>query len=266
MRADAPLLEPSCGLSRRGWGMAGLAALAFHACAAALALTLDPGEADAALGAPATEVSIEFAAPKAEATDLPPGPEAEDSAASPALQEQRAEVEKTDAPKATPTETEDPDRVVSPDAPEKPSEEPLKSRVTTHASTESVASEAAAPQAIENAPEAPRQVAPAQGTGESAQRVRAAWQKELVAHINRNKRYPAGPARRNEEITLSFTLDRLGRVVAVNVVRSSGDRAFDEAAMAMMRRSDPVPMPPARVADEGLTFTLPILFRAKGRG
>lgn len=266
MSLDAPLIESSCGLSRRGWGVAGLAALLVHLGAAALALTLDPGEADAALGAPATEVSIELAAPKTEATDLPPGPEAVDSAASPALQEQRAEVERTDAPKATPTETEEPDRVVSPDAPEKPSEEPLKSTVTTQASTESTASEAAAPQAIERALEAPRQTAPAQGTGDSAQRVRAAWQKELVAHINRNKRYPAGPARRNEAITLSFTLDRAGHVVAVSVTQSSGDRAFDEAALAMMRRSDPVPLPPPRVADEGLTFSLPVLFRAKGRG
>jgi periplasmic protein TonB len=264
--AEAPLLKPSCGLSRRGWSAAGLAALVVHACAAGFALALGPEEADAALGAPATEVSIELAAPKAEASDLPPGPEAEDSAASPALQEQRAEVEKTDAPKATPTEAEDPDRVVSPDAPEKPSEEPLKSTVTTQASTESAASEAAAPQAIENAPEAPRQTAPAQGSGDSAQRVRAAWQRELVAHLNRNKRYPAGQARRNEAITLSFALDRLGRVVSVAVIKSSGDRAFDEAAVAMVRRSDPVPQPPPRVADEGLTFTLPVLFRAKGRG
>ncbi len=47
---------------------------------------------------------------------------------------------------------------------------------------------------------------------------------------------------------------------------SSGDRAktaFDEAARAMMQRADPVPPPPPLVADEGLTFTLPVDFRVK---
>jgi hypothetical protein len=30
----------------------------------------------------------------------------------------------------------------------------------------------------------------------------------------------------------------------------------------MLKRSDPVPAPPPLVADEGLTFTLPVVFRA----
>jgi hypothetical protein len=33
----------------------------------------------------------------------------------------------------------------------------------------------------------------------------------------------------------------------------------------MVRRSDPVPQPPPLVADEGLSFTLPVIFRVKGR-
>jgi hypothetical protein len=31
----------------------------------------------------------------------------------------------------------------------------------------------------------------------------------------------------------------------------------------MIRRSDPVPMPPPLIAEEGLTFTLPVIFRVK---
>jgi len=41
---------------------------------------------------------------------------------------------------------------------------------------------------------------------------------------------------------------------------------FDQAALAMVRRSDPVPPPPPLVADEGLSFTLPVIFRVKGKG
>jgi TonB family protein len=57
----------------------------------------------------------------------------------------------------------------------------------------------------------------------------------------------------------------MGHVLSTSIVKGSGDRAFDEAALAMVRRSDPVPQPPPLVADEGLSFTLPVIFRVKGR-
>jgi TonB family protein len=97
-------------------------------------------------------------------------------------------------------------------------------------------------------------------------RIKAAWQKQLVAHLDRHKRYPAEAARRSVELTVSFTLDRMGHVVAAQVIRGSGDAGFDAAALSMMRRADPVPKPPALVADEGLNFTLPVIFRARDRG
>ncbi len=50
---------------------------------------------------------------------------------------------------------------------------------------------------------------------------------------------------------MSFELDRIGHVLTARVERSSGDPAFDEAAIAMLRRADPVPVPPPLVADEG---------------
>jgi periplasmic protein TonB len=34
----------------------------------------------------------------------------------------------------------------------------------------------------------------------------------------------------------------------------------------MIRRSDPVPQPPPAVVQEGLSFTLPVIFRAKHGG
>ena len=49
-------------------------------------------------------------------------------------------------------------------------------------------------------------------------------------------------------------------------MRGSGDAAFDQAALDMLKRSDPVPAPPPLVADEGLSFTLPVIFRVKGKG
>lgn len=253
-------------ITPRGWMLALVGAVAIHGgCVAAALGTWMPESDEAALGAPAIEIGIELTSPRNEASDLPPGPEAEASAASPAVDEQKAVVEKTELPKDTPTETEDPDRTVALNPTEKPKEEePTKAAVPTAASTESVASEATAPPAVEAAREAERSVAPAQGTGESAQRIKAGWQKELVAHLNRYKRYPPSAARRSIEVVVSFTLDRAGRVVAANVVKGSGDASFDDAALSMMKRADPVPQPPARVADEGLTFTVPVVFRDRG--
>ena len=52
-------------------------------------------------------------APGSEPSDLPPGPEAEASAASPAQVEQEEDGEETDLPKDEPVESEKPDRVVT---------------------------------------------------------------------------------------------------------------------------------------------------------
>jgi len=95
--------------------------------------------------------------------------------------------------------------------------------------------------------------------------VRATWQKELLAHLDKHKRYPAERGQKSAEIQVRFTLDRMGRVLSTSIEKGSGDKAFDEAALAMVRRSNPMPQPPPVVADEGLSFTLPVIFRVKGK-
>jgi protein TonB len=253
--------------SRRLWILAGVGALALHIGCAALAIAhMQTDDPDDSLGAPAIEIGFEIMAPKVEATDLPPGPDTDASVASPALAEQQAVVKDTDLPQAVPTETEDPDRIVTTNDTKKPEKEEQEvAAVQTQASTESVAAEATATPSSEAIPEGPRSVAPALGTGESARRIRATWTKELVAHLDRHKRYPAERQQKTAEIVISFELDRTGHVVSTSIVKGSGDTAFDEAALAMVRRSDPVPQPPPLVADEGLNFTLPVIFRVKGK-
>jgi TonB family protein len=253
--------------SRRLWIAAGIAALALHLGGAALAVGhLAADDPDAALGAPAIEIGLELTSPRQEATDLPAGPDSDASVASPALAEQKTELKDTELPKDTPTETDDPDRVVTPNEVNKPVKEDTKvATVQTAASQESVAAEATATPSSDNIEQGQRSVAPAQGIGETAQRVRATWQKELMAHLDRHKRYPAERALKSAEIVVGFVLDRMGHVLSTNIVKGSGDAAFDEAALAMVRHSDPVPAPPPLVADEGLNFTLPVIFRVKGK-
>ena len=156
--------------------------------------------------------------------------------------------------------------MVTPNDVKKPVEDEAKvATVATEASQESVAAEATATPSSDNIPQAARSVAPALGTGDTARRVRATWQKELIAHLDKHKRYPADRALKSAEIVLGFALDRKGHVLSASIVKGSGDTAFDEAALAMIRRSDPVPQPPPVIADEGLNFTLPVIFRIKGK-
>jgi protein TonB len=253
--------------SRRLWILAGIGALALHiGCAGLVIAHLQTDDPEDSLGAPAIEIGLEMMAPRQEVTDLPPGPETDASVASPALAEQQAVVNDTDLPKDVPTETEEPDRVVTTNDTKKPEKEEQEvAAVQTQASTESVAAEATATPSSEAIPEGPRSVAPAIGTGESARRVRATWTKELIAHLDKHKRYPAERQQKTAEIIVSFVLDRTGHVLSTSIARGSGDTAFDEAALAMVRRSDPVPQPPPLIADEGLNFTLPVIFRVKGK-
>lgn len=218
-----------------------------------------------ALGSPAIEINLDLAAPREDQDNLPPGPAADDSAASVSTAEQHKEIEDKELPRERPVESDDAERVVAPDVPKEKIFKPAKIEAKAQQASDSIASEAAAVPRIEIAKEAPKSTAPSPGTGASAQLIRMAWQKKLVAHINRYKRYPAGAVRRTAQITVAFTLDRVGHVVATGVQSSSGDPAFDQAALTMMRKADPVPPPPPLLADNGLSFSMPVIFQSKGR-
>jgi protein TonB len=260
-------LETERKPSRRLWILAAVGALALHIGGAALAVAhLQTDDPESELGGQAIEIGLEMSSPHLDAADLPAGPDADASAASPALAEQKAVVKETELPKDVPTETEDPDRVVAPNDSQKPKEDdPKVAQVQTSASTESVAQEAMATPSVEDVPEG-RSQAPVQGSGKSLQRLRASWFAELSAHFEKHKRTPAVVKFKNVKVVVNVAFDRMGHIVSSSIAESSGDAAYDEAALAMLRRSDPVPRPPPLIADEGLSYTLPVLFRVKERG
>jgi TonB family protein len=265
--ADIGMGNAPSHLSRPIWMFAGAAALAIHVGCVTLALSsVRSDDPDQDLGAPAIEIGVALMSPQREPTELAVGPDTDASAAAPEEVEQKKVVETTNLPKAIPKQTDDPDRVVSPDDNKKiTKEEPKTASVQADPSQASVASEATAMPSIESAPPAPRSVAPSPGVGESAARARITWEKELAAHFNKYKRYPDSRAMANAQVVVSFVLDRRGHVLSTHIVQGSGDAAFDNAAIAMLHRSDPVPPPPPLVADDGLTFTLPVIFQAKER-
>ncbi|HEY5226853.1 MAG TPA: TonB family protein [Methylovirgula sp.] len=250
----------------RLWMLAAAATLALHAGAFALVLHhLKPEDVDDELGAPAIEVGIEFAAPHLEQTDLPIGPVADDSMASPAVVEQRANVKETQLPKEQPIESDDPDRLVAPEDAKRPKEdEPTIKATDAMPSPELTPSQAAAPPVSEAAQPSEHSTAPVQGIGKSDLRALVTWEKKLVVHLSKHKRYPSSERRRDVKVIVSFTIDRSGHLLSATIAGGSGDAAFNTAALGMLKRSDPLPAPPPSIADDGLTFKVPIIFHARG--
>jgi periplasmic protein TonB len=251
-------------ISRSIWVWAACGALALHAGGAAIALsTMRPSDTDD-LGAPAIVIGVDLLSPHRDPSNLPVGPDTDASAPSPAVVEQKEVVQKTDLPKAVPTDTDDPDRVVSPNDSQKPIKDEEKvSTAQADPSEASSAMEQTAMPSIESAQESAKSVAPSQGTSDSAVRERVTWEKELAAHFNKFKRYPPDRAMQSAEVVVGFVLDRVGHVLSARIVKGSGDASFDEAALAMLRRSDPVPPPPPIIADGNLSFIVPVDFRVK---
>jgi len=253
-------------LRRKIWIFAAVMALGAHLAFAAFAIARMSEPDDDDLGAPGIEIAYELASTQNAMSELPPGPESEASAASPPVVEQKTAAKQTDLPKETPVESENPDRLVTIEKTDKPKEdEPEPKAKMMKPSDESAAQEATAAPTIENVLQSAKSTTPDQGTGQSRQRARVTWQKELLAHLDKFKRYPAERSQKSAEIVVTMTLDRTGHVLSANISRGSGDDAFDHAALAMVERASPVPPPPPLIADEGLDFSLPVIFRKTGK-
>ncbi|WP_315728648.1 MULTISPECIES: TonB family protein [unclassified Bradyrhizobium] len=250
--------------SRRLWFLAAVGALMLHVGGAALALTqLKDDEDIDGLGANGAEIiDIDMASPKVENDEVPVGQDSVAQTASPQLQEQKAEVEQTDLPKDMPTTTDEADQQVTTADVKKPTEEQKVAAVQTNASVAQEASEDRARKSFdEKAPEAEKTKAPNVGIGKDKEKLTANWQRKISAYFKLHQRYPEGK-KKAMTVKLELVLNRLGKVLSVDVVESSGDVAYDEAAIAMVRRSDPVPKPPTALTQDQFAFRLPVNFEA----
>ena len=97
----------------------------------------------------------------------------------------------------------------------------------------------------------------------AATSITATWKQSLVAHVAKQKRYPAEAAGRQGVVSVSFTLDRQGGVANSRIAKSSGSSVLDAEALDMIRRAAPFPTPPAEITDNELSFVIPIQFAAR---
>jgi TonB family protein len=250
------------GPSRRLWVLAAAAALALHAGGAALALGYLKVDDDEGLGTNGAAFAVELASPDLPHADLLPGPDLEATQASMAQVERKAEIQQTDIPNEKPTTSADADRMVSENASKKPQEDEAKiAAIQTEASLEQDDQLATARQQLdEKARESEQMKAPDPGIGKDRLRLTANWGRKISAYFELHKRYPENHKSKVATVRVSFVLNRRGNVVSASVARSSGDAAFDDAAISMIHRSDPVPPPPAGLTDDTFSFNLDVNF------
>ena len=84
----------------------------------------------------------------------------------------------------------------------------------------------------------------------------------IMAALARHKRYPDDARLRGEQgvVLVAFAVDRSGRVLSLDVRRSSGSTALDEAAEAMVRGAEPLPAAPQSYLGTRLEIVLPVSF------
>ncbi|MFT3968463.1 MAG: energy transducer TonB [Sphingobium sp.] len=92
---------------------------------------------------------------------------------------------------------------------------------------------------------APRSM-PAPPARQAASDQKATWEAQLLAHLEKYRRYPAtARARREEGIAyVTFRMNRAGSILSAEVVRSSGSALLDRAALDTLKRAQPLPKIP----------------------
>lgn len=247
------------------WSVAALIVCAAYLGLVAGYLLLPEPVADGAMASPA--VIVEMApmpvAPSSQ-QDLAPGPEMVEAQPTPRPPEQTEPevVDPTPIPEAPePAEVALPKP--EPKAEEKKPEE--KEPDTQKSETQIVQENTPAPQTTA-APRSEEQTAPtpaAPSPGNTTSRAQiASWRELLMARLQQTKRYPASAELRRQEgvVTLAFTVDRSGHVLARRIAKSSGVSALDEEVMAMVKRAEPLPAFPPAMTQQSVNLNVPIRF------
>jgi protein TonB len=261
------ILEPSWRRWRR-WAGAGVLVLALHVGGAAAALWQWPDQEvdEDPEGAMLLELAPMAVAPMEEPQNLAPGPPAEESVATPPVEEVKEVKPEEELPQLEEAplvkEPEVALEKVKPVEEEEPEEE-KKPQEQVQAQT--VASQAAAPPPIEAPVVGPKATAPLQGASRKPNQAEISWQKALHLHISKHKRYPSEARDRRVQgvVTVSFSIDGKGHVTNVRLLKGSGSPLLDDEALEILQRADPLPAPPDQSLETARNLSLPIQFNIR---
>ncbi|GKW52782.1 hypothetical protein NCCP2140_18350 [Pseudoalteromonas sp. NCCP-2140] len=119
-----------------------------------------------------------------------------------------------------------------------------------------------APKSIDAAPAEQRTGPVSNAFSKQQAEAKQRWQMQLSAHLERRKRYPRmAKLKRQQGVPwVKFTMDREGQVIAVSLFRASGVSSLDKEVLALVKRAEPLPLPPDEITGTTLTLTLPVEF------
>jgi protein TonB len=233
------------------WAACFTLAVAFHGAGAA-ALLARWNDDDLVANAPV--ITIELAAlpvaPETTPNEMPPGPQQQEAEPEPEPEKPfEKKLELPPDPKAEPLQA-----VIPPPKVEKPPEKKPKQK---HASL------ASAPSSAET--KSVRAAAPMAGANSQNPNAVPNWKSQLVAQLERSKRYPSEAQSRGEQgiAQLAFSVDRSGGVHNARIVRSSGSSLLDRATLELVARAAPLPPPPPEIAGSQISISVPIRYNVR---
>lgn len=103
------------------------------------------------------------------------------------------------------------------------------------------------------------------GASPEVMAAKASWQGLIRGYLERRKRYPSSARRRHQEgiVSVSFSVDRQGKVSQVGLAKSSNFSSLDKEILSLLKRASPLPKPPVEVEGNTFRFELPFAFYIK---
>jgi len=246
----------------RRWLLSGIIVVMAHGSLAAAILHWNDSDEDDPASAMVMDLAPFLSAPATPPTELPPGPVQFQAEATPEQKvekveerpEEKVEVAETQEPEAEipPTPDLEPEVVLAA-LPPKPEPEPKPADDISSPETTAPSTPPVTPGAVAAAPTQGQLVV----TNSNA---RTTWSRQVVALIERNKRYPTGARGAVGTTQLAFSLDRQGRVTESRIVKSSGNVVLDNEVLDLVKRAQPFPRAPAEMPGEKFPLNVPIVF------
>jgi protein TonB len=231
------------------WGTCFVFAVAFHAAGAAALFARWSEDSNLVAGTAIVMVDL---APVAVSpnitTDVTPGPLQQEAQPEPEPEKPIEKIELPPDPQAEPI-------VAMP--PPKPIETPPKEKKPK----QKHASLASAPTRGDQ--QADRPAAPLPGLSSRNSDALPNWKTQLVAKLERAKRYPSEARGDQGTAQLAFSVDRQGGVHNARITHSSGSSALDHETLALVQRAQPLPPPPPEVQGAQIPIVVPIRYNAR---
>ena len=230
------------------WSACFALAIAFHAAGAAALFARWTEDSNLVAGTAIVMVDL---APVAVSpnitTNVAPGPLQREAEPEPQPKNPIEKIELPPDPQAEPVVAVTPPPKLEPPKEKKPKQK--------HASL------ASAPTRAEQ--QADRPAAPIPGASSRSSDALPSWTSQLVAALERQKRYPSEARGDQGTAQLAFSVDRQGGVHNARVTRSSGSSVLDHEALALVQRAQPLPRPPPEVPGAQIPIVVPIRYSAR---